>query len=323
MKPKLSVIIPTFNSKEYIVECVASALNQTYANIEVIVDDNTSKDGTPELLEKVFSNDPRFHLFKNKEDLNIPRGWNRGMLRGTGEYVLLLHSDNLLHPQYAEMLAEVSEKFAPEVVYTESAYFEGETPQGLFKNLENGKTTSSGLTYLSPGSRAVDYIFRFQRMIPTSCVAIKRDCFEGRVPFDPRFLWDPDIELMTWLATRFSVAHINHDFAAIRTHEGQAASWKDPTFADQYENLLLAANEAGRSGYHQFLLHWSWSNHDICQKLKNLRNVPLQTYAKYQKRWMKSELKLFAFFARHFLSRLRLLMQYYRHALLLRLRANE
>lgn len=307
-RPKLSVVIPTFNSQTYVVECVASALNQTYKNIEVVVDDNTSKDGTPEILEKVFGTDPRFRLFKNKEDLNIPNGWNRGMLRAQGEYLLLLHSDNLLHPQYAETLAHLSERLAPEVVYAESLYFENETPKGLFTELDN--LAKPPLTYLSPGSRAVDYIFRFHRMIPTSCVAIHRSCLEGRVPFDPRYLWDPDIELMTWLGTHFSVAHLNHALAAIRTHEGQAASWKDATFPDQYKELLLYANETGKSGHHQFLLHWSWSNHDICQKLSKLPQVPFKSYWGYQRRWLKSEWQLFTHFLSHFGQRCKLMTRY-------------
>lgn len=317
MRPKLSVVIPTFNSKTYVVECVASALNQTYSNIEVIVDDNTSRDGTPELLESVFSGDPRFKLFKNKEDLNIPHGWNRGMLRAEGEYLLLLHSDNLLHPQYAEMLAQVSEKFQSEVIYTENLYFENETPKGLFTDMDKAHLP---VTYMSPGSRAVDYIFRYQRMIPTSSVAIHRKCLEDRPPFDPRFLWDPDIELMTWLATHFSVTHVNHSFAAIRTHDGQAASWKDPTFVDQYRNLLQYANEAGNSGMHQFLLHWSWSNQDICDKLKDLKQVPFKSYWKYQKNWMSAEWALFRHFAVHFARKVRLMGRFFYACIATRLR---
>jgi len=319
MRPKLSVVIPTFNSKAYVVECVASALNQTYSNIEVIVDDNTSKDGTPETLEKVFGSDPRFKLFKNDEDLNIPKGWNRGMFRATGEYVLLLHSDNLLHPQYAEALSQLSEKLSPEVIYTESLYFENETPKGLFADLD--LKSQVPLTYLTPGARAVDYIFRYQRMIPTSCVAVHRSCFEGRAPFDHRFLWDPDIELMTWLGTHFSVAHINHSLAAIRTHAGQAASWKDPTFTDQYRGLLEYANQAGNSGYHQFLLHWSWSNQDICEKLAQIRAVPFKAYWKYQWKWFKAECELFGHFFRHFGRKMKMMARFLQTSISTRLHA--
>ena len=54
INPKISIIIPCYNAEKWIEQCVNSALNQTYENLEVIVVDNESKDGSLEVLNDKF-----------------------------------------------------------------------------------------------------------------------------------------------------------------------------------------------------------------------------------------------------------------------------
>ena len=308
MKPTFSVVIPTFNSREFIVECVQSAIDQSYADVEVIIDDNTSHDGTIELLRATFGDHPRLNIFANQEDLNIPHGWNRGMRRGTGKYLLLLHSDNLLHPRYAEIAVEALEHYSASVAYSECHYFEGQTPPAVFDPKASLQKTPHA--FLSGGARAVDYVFRYQRMIPTSGLTIRRSCLETRAPFDPEFRWDPDIELMTWLARNFGVVHLETPLAAIRSHGGQVASWKNSAFSTQYKKLLSLANEEGQSEKHHFLVNWAWSNQDICQKLSQVPQVPAKSYFYYLLRWLKAESELLGHFANCYLRKLSLMARF-------------
>ncbi len=307
MQPRFSIVIPTFNSKVHVIETVRSALSQTYREIEVIVDDNTSRDGTPDILIKEFGHDSRFKLFRNEEDLNIPKGWNRGMKRATGDYQLLLHSDNLLHPRYVEIVAMKCQTFQAKVAYAECHYFNDTTPEGIWTDQITPQNVP--FAFMSAGQRAIDYVFRYQRMIPTSVVAIHKSCLENRPPFDPRFLWDPDIELMTWLVKRFSVIHIQAPLAAIRTHDGQASSWKDPTFSHQYRTLLEKANAEGNSEKHQFLIQWAASNQDVSVRLSELKGVKWKSFFLYERRWFRAELELLGYFFVRFLKRLKLMTQ--------------
>lgn len=304
--PRLSVVIPTFNSHRYVGECVQSAVNQTERNIEVIVDDNTSVDGTVALLKSQFGNDSRVKLYENKEDLNIPKGWNRGLKRATGEYCLLLHSDNLLHPRYAEITLAALQEYVADVVYTECSYFEGATPTELFPAVPQ----AIPMAFLTPGNRAIAYVFQFQRMIPTSCLAVRRSCFESRMPFNTEYRWDPDIELMTWLAGHFSVLHLGVPLAAIRTHGGQAASWKDPTFSMQYRKLLTGVHKEGQTDTYHFLIHWAGANHDVCQKLAELKGVKPSLFFRYLRFWGAAETKMMAYAVIQYLRKMRLMGRY-------------
>lgn len=280
---------------------MASALGQTHADLEVVVDDNASHDGTPDVLETRFGSDKRLKIYRNTEDLDIPNGWNRAMGHASGEFVVLLHSDNLLHPDFVRQVLNKAHSTHAKVLYAECTYFEGETPEQLFGAVPQEITYD----HLGRGPSAVAYAFRFQRMIPTSALAVHRSCFERRLPYDARFRWDPDIEQMAWLAHEFGVVQLRFPLAAIRTHKGQAASWKDPNFSSQYRELLLLEHQRGLTERHHFLLDWAGSNQYIAERLSETGG-PLSAISKYLFRWLVAETWVLAHFHLQFARRLKL-----------------
>lgn len=304
--PGFSIVIPTFNSREHCVETVASALSQSRRDIEVVVDDNLSRDGTPDLLEARFGEDPRLKIVRNREDLDIPRGWNRALSHARGAYLCLLHSDNLLHPEFAETMLYALRRFDAAVAYADCVYFEETTPARLFSSAP--PRTGLKADYLSPGPSAVAYVFRYQRMIPTSALVVRRDCFRARSPFDPRFRWDPDMEQMTWLAHEFGVVRVHHPLAAIRTHRGQVASWKDPAFSGQYLELLRLEHERGRTERHHFLIDWAASNEDVARRLASV-GAPAPAFFGYCAKWFRAEAAVLGYFALRFLRKGKRMME--------------
>ncbi len=299
-----SIVIPTFNSRRYSPECVASTLSQTYQNIEVIVDDNASSDGTCEEIRKSSGKDSRLRVLANKEDLNIPNGWNRGFGHSRGDWVMLLHSDNLLHPEYVDTVLSFLGKFSAKIAYTECYYFEGETPANLFSL--DPKKGEIRCDYLSGGPRTVDYVFRFQRMIPISCVTIHRTCLKNKPAFNPEYQWDPDMELMLRLLRENTVVHLHAPLVGIRTHKDQAPCWKDSRFSKQYRDLLLLQQQESKTENYQFLFQWANSNQDICGRLSQI-HAPISVQARYSFRWFLAELRVLLYFAKHFARKLKLL----------------
>jgi len=99
MNPSVSVIIPTFNREELIVDTLDSVLNQTFENWECIVVDDGSTDNTKDVLEKYISTDKRFNYFSRK---NEPKGAsscrNIGIREAKGDYIIFLDSDDCLGP---------------------------------------------------------------------------------------------------------------------------------------------------------------------------------------------------------------------------------
>lgn len=95
--PYVTVVIPTFNDREHIVDAVRSVTFQTLHNVEVIVADDGSTDDTEELIRSTFEDDARvryLRLSENTGAAGAPR--NRGIEAASGEYVLFLDSDDTL-----------------------------------------------------------------------------------------------------------------------------------------------------------------------------------------------------------------------------------
>ena len=89
--PDLSIIIVTWNGRQYALECLDSLRNyQDDPTVEVIVVDNASSDGTPAMVKQEF---PWVRLIKNSANLGFAKASNIGMLASTGKYVCLVNSD--------------------------------------------------------------------------------------------------------------------------------------------------------------------------------------------------------------------------------------
>lgn len=120
LKPFFSIIIPSYNSAKTIRKCVASVLNQTYQNFEVVVIDNQSTDDTINIL-KLF--DDKRILIISEKDKGIYDAMNKGIDAATGEYLYFLGSDDSLYDhtvleKIAEMVEQTKSKFIYGNIFT-------------------------------------------------------------------------------------------------------------------------------------------------------------------------------------------------------------
>ncbi len=105
LKPDVSIVIPCFNTAEYVSKTIASALNQTHHNIEIICIDDGSSDNTLEVLEKEAAKDNRIVVL-SQNNTGPSRARNNGIKISTGKFVLFLDSDDLLIPETVSELLE-------------------------------------------------------------------------------------------------------------------------------------------------------------------------------------------------------------------------
>ena len=126
VKPLISVIVTSYNYLHFIATAIDSARNQTYPNIEIVVVDNCSTDGSVPALRARYASDPRVKIFQNERNLGEIRNSNRGFEHTTGEYVLWLSADDWMLPRHLERLVDVFEKNPGlDVVYS-GAFFANE-----------------------------------------------------------------------------------------------------------------------------------------------------------------------------------------------------
>jgi len=119
---KVSIIIPCYNVENYIEECVESAINQTYKNIEIICIDNNSSDSTWQKLEKLKNKYPQLIIDKENKT-GAPAARNKGLALASGQWLQFLDADDLIMPQKIEhQINLVSQK--QDTVLVSGAYYD-------------------------------------------------------------------------------------------------------------------------------------------------------------------------------------------------------
>ena len=100
---KVSVIIPHWNGIDVLSECLDSLGKSNYKNIEIIVVDNASSDGSQDWIR---SNHPNIILVQNKSNLGYAEGCNVGAKSSSGEYLIFLNNDTVQNENWIESLVD-------------------------------------------------------------------------------------------------------------------------------------------------------------------------------------------------------------------------
>jgi len=116
---KVSVCIPTYNSAEYLRECIESASSQTFKDIEIIVSDNASTDSTCEIVRSF--TDSRIRLHRLEKNMGMAFNFNHAASLAQGEYIKFLCSDDFLDPACLARQVDMLEE-SPQAVMVTSPF---------------------------------------------------------------------------------------------------------------------------------------------------------------------------------------------------------
>lgn len=107
--PLVSVIVPVYNVHEYLDKCVSSVLSQTYKNLEVILVDDGSKDGSERIVDDYKKLDKKI-IVVHKKNGGLSSARNAGLKKATGEWVAFIDSDDYIDECFIERLLELAQK---------------------------------------------------------------------------------------------------------------------------------------------------------------------------------------------------------------------
>ncbi|MDU6721796.1 MAG: glycosyltransferase family 2 protein [Streptococcus mitis] len=99
----ISVIVPVYNVETYLEECLDSIQNQTYTDLEVILVNDGSTDGSQAICERYCKENRRFHLL-NQENQGLSAARNTGVAASRGEFIVFVDSDDMILANYLETL---------------------------------------------------------------------------------------------------------------------------------------------------------------------------------------------------------------------------
>ena len=112
----ISVIIPVYNTKQYLSDCLNSILAQTYRNLEILFVDDGSTDGSGEMLDTFAAMDERIRVI-HQENGGVCAARNRGIDEARGEYLSFIDSDDTLEPDMYEVLMGLIGEYGVQIAH--------------------------------------------------------------------------------------------------------------------------------------------------------------------------------------------------------------
>ncbi|WP_162056429.1 glycosyltransferase family 2 protein [Pontibacter pamirensis] len=177
---KVSIITIVYNSRETIADAIDSVLSQTYTNIEYIVVDGLSTDGTVEIVKGYGD---RITKFVSEKDGGLYDAINKGIRMATGDVIGLLHSDDIFYSKESvTALAEAFKVNNSDSVYADLVYVDRENTGRIIRNWKSGSYKRHNFIY--------------GWMPPHPTFYVKREVYERLGLYDINFKSAADYELM-------------------------------------------------------------------------------------------------------------------------------
>lgn len=159
--PKISVIVSVYNTEKYIEKCLDSLFNQTYSNIEIVVINDCSTDGSLKILKKYAKKHDNMILIENKENRGLSYSRNVGLEKATGEYIGYIDSDDYVDPTYYEQMMKAIKKEKSEIAIADMkiVYEDGSFPDYVSKGC-NGEVNTLNIIKNGLAASACNKLFK-------------------------------------------------------------------------------------------------------------------------------------------------------------------
>ncbi|MBR5157269.1 MAG: glycosyltransferase [Clostridia bacterium] len=123
-QPKVSIIVPVYNAENYLLRCINSLKNQSLAEIEIILVDDSSTDSSLEICNRAAEEDCRIKVI-HKVNEGAGKARNAGLETATGKYIGFVDSDDFVEDDMYETLYEKAEKYGSDLVMSGVLFVDG------------------------------------------------------------------------------------------------------------------------------------------------------------------------------------------------------
>ena len=166
MQDLVSIIMPSYNTAQYISKAIKSVINQTYTEWELIIVDDCSTDNTYEILDKECLENSKIRFFKNPKNYGAAVSRNKALKEARGRWIAFLDSDDLWLPQKLEKQIRFMTKNGYYFSYTNYYEINQNSKQNGVMVTGPMKITKTGMfNYCWPGCLTVMYDARFIGLI--------------------------------------------------------------------------------------------------------------------------------------------------------------
>lgn len=240
-QPRVSIAMPVYNSAATIREALESALAQTYENLEILVVDNASTDGTPDIVRSY--DDPRIVLHENATNLGPHKNANRSVQLSNGAFIKFLHSDDALFPTCVERMARImgrsdrigmvfarrriviGDESDPDMVSFRETYQDAQRQFGRLSEVNDGRLMLA---------RWLDDSFSHNWVGEQSSVMMRREALQRLGLFNPHVRMLTDVEMWARAMFHYDIGFVDEELSTYRFHamnltitQGKMSRWLD------------------------------------------------------------------------------------------------
>jgi len=219
--PKISVITPSFNQAQYLERTLRSVLDQGYPNLEYIVIDGGSTDGSVEIIRRYAD---RLAFWVSEPDRGQTDAINKGLRRASGEWVAWQNSDDIYYPGSFHDLPALAAKHPKASLITGDMMLIDEHDRAL-----------RDIRYVKPSYRA---LLAEGMLLANQAAFWRRDVHEQIGFLDEEFLCSFDYEWFLRLAQHAEGIHVARVWGALRLHGETKSSLQAQRFGEENQRIL-------------------------------------------------------------------------------------
>jgi glycosyltransferase involved in cell wall biosynthesis len=215
MNPLVTVICTCYNHERFLKESLDSVLNQTYHNIEIIVVDDASKDGSRTIIESYIKERSSLTAVFNEVNQGICASFNKGLALAKGKYIIDLATDDVMEPEKIEKQVQYFEKLdnTYAVVFTNARHID-ETSRFLDLHFKPGEHIPQGNIYK-------DVVMRF--FLPGASIMVRRKVLEELGGYDESLAYE-DFDFWVRSSRNYKYAYLDEPLIRHRILKGSLST---------------------------------------------------------------------------------------------------
>lgn len=266
--PKVSVIIPVYNSAEFLPECLNSIRNQTFKDIEIICVNDGSKDNSMEILKEYKNKDPRIIII-DKPNGGVSSARNAGLKAAKGKYVQFVDSDDLIHCKTCENLVREAEHYSADIVRFKKTWFKRNETPNINKQLEYDFESPSSQYYYFHTKSKNPFVVKEEKDYP-DCNVIHNKFYKRDFLLENNLFFDEEIRLgedslFCWMSfTRTNTVVVDENIYYYHRTDINTSLMGSATQQKWFDNhmlmikyLILHKSEFKFKGNKEWILDWA------------------------------------------------------------------
>ncbi len=239
--PLISIVLPVYNVEKYVAEALQSLLAQSYQNLQIIVINDGSTDNSENIIQTF--TDPRIEIYK-KENGGLSSARNEGIRHATGEYLCFIDSDDIIHPQFIEILVKTALETNAQLVRIGLENFYKNNPTYEKLDIKNSAT----YTVIKSTAEAVYDLYNKETLVATTCAVTKlyaRSIYKN-IHFPENKLHEDVAVALSVVLEAKKIAEVKQNLYFYRHNPNSimhTPSWKHTDGIDFYETHYAQLNK--------------------------------------------------------------------------------